>query len=153
MVGKDWVKGFRKRHPQVTLRSPEATSSARAQAFNRPNVMTFFTILQNVLQIRRFLPHRVFNVDETGPTTVQSKCSNMLSLKGRRQVDSLTSAKRGLLSTIVVCMSAGGNFIPPMIIFPRVRMKAELQEGALPGTIFHCHPSGWIQLEIFTEWF
>ncbi|XP_008188284.1 tigger transposable element-derived protein 6-like [Acyrthosiphon pisum] len=153
MAGKDWVKGFRKRHPEITLRSPEATSSARAQAFNRPNVMTFFTILQNVQQINNFLPHRVFNVDETGLTTVQSKCSNILALKGRRQVGSLTSAVRGVLSTIVVCMSAGENFIPPMIIFPRVRMKPELQDGAPPETIFHCHPSGWMQLEIFTEWF
>jgi len=153
MAGKDWVKGFRKRHPEITLRSPEATSSARAQAFNRPNVMKFFTILQNVQQINNFLPHRVFNVDETGLTTVQSKCSKIFALKGRRQVGSLTSAERGVLSTIVVCMSAGGNFIPPMIIFPRVRMKPELQDGAPPGTIFHCHPSGWMQLEIFTEWF
>ncbi|XP_025195696.1 tigger transposable element-derived protein 6-like [Melanaphis sacchari] len=153
MAGKDWVKGFRKRHPEITLRSPEATSSARAQAFNRPNVMKFFTILQNVQQKNSFLPHRVFNVDETGLTTVQSKCSKILALKGRRQVGSLTSAERGVLSTIVVCMSAGGNFIPPMIIFPRVRMKAELQDGAPPGTIFHCHPSGWMQLDIFTEWF
>ncbi|KAF0686021.1 tigger transposable element-derived protein 6-like, partial [Aphis craccivora] len=57
MAGKDWVKGFRKRHPEITLRSPEATSSARAQAFNRPNVMKFFTILQNVQQKNSFLPH------------------------------------------------------------------------------------------------
>ncbi|XP_025421076.1 uncharacterized protein LOC112691135 [Sipha flava] len=126
IAGKDWVKGFRKHHLEITLRSPGATSSARAQAFNRPN---------------------------TGLTTVKSKCSNILALKGRRQVGSLTSVERGLLSTILVCKSAGGHFIPPMIIFPRVRMKTELQDSAPPGTIFHYHPSGWMQLDIFTEWF
>uniref|UniRef100_A0A2S2QQR0 Tigger transposable element-derived protein 1 n=1 Tax=Sipha flava TaxID=143950 RepID=A0A2S2QQR0_9HEMI len=115
--------------------------------------MKFFIILQNVQQIKNFLPHRIFNVDETGLTTVKSKCSNILALKGRRQVGSLTSVERGLLSTILVCKSAGGHFIPPMIIFPRVRMKTELQDSAPPGTIFHYHPSGWMQLDIFTEWF
>jgi len=40
-----------------------------------------------------------------------------------------------------------------MIIFPRVRMKTELQDGASPGTIFHCHPSGWMQQELFTKLF
>jgi len=114
MAGKDWVKGFRKRHTDNTLRSPEVTSSARAQTFNRPSVMKFFNILQNVQQIYNFLPHRFFNADETGLTAVQSKCSKILALKGRRQVGSLTSAGRGVLSTIVVCMSDGGNFIPPI---------------------------------------
>jgi len=97
MAGKDWVRGFRKRHPELTLRSPEATSSARAQAFNRPNVMQFFNILQNLQQTKNFLPHRIFNVDETGLTTVQSKSSIILALKGRKQVGSLTSAKRSVL--------------------------------------------------------
>ncbi|KAK9680280.1 DDE superfamily endonuclease [Popillia japonica] len=48
-------------------------------------------------------------------------------------------------------MSAGGSYVPPMIIFPRVRMKEELMDGA--GTEFACHPSGWMQLHIFTNWF
>jgi hypothetical protein len=32
-------------------------------------------------------------------------------------------------------------------------MKPELLDGAPPGTIAVCHPSGWIQREIFTMWF
>ncbi|XP_061714528.1 uncharacterized protein LOC133523039 [Cydia pomonella] len=31
-------------------------------------------------------------------------------------------------------------------------MKAELLDGAPPGTVAACHPSGWIQSEIFVEW-
>lgn len=48
----------------------------------------------------------------------------------------ITSAERGVLSTVVIFMAAGGNFIPPLIIFPRKRMKVELQDGAPPGTGF-----------------
>ncbi|XP_046660673.1 uncharacterized protein LOC124358492 [Homalodisca vitripennis] len=153
LAGLDWVAGFRDRHPEISLRKPEQTSAARAQAFNKHNVTRFFNILKDV-QEKQFHPaHRVFNVDETGLMTVQSKSSKILALKGRRQVGTLTSAERGQLSTFVVCMSAGGYFIPPFVIFPRLRMKAELQDGAPPGTMVVCHPSGWMQSEIFLQWF
>ncbi|KAK9752205.1 hypothetical protein QE152_g4419 [Popillia japonica] len=32
-------------------------------------------------------------------------------------------------------------------------MKAELQDGAPPGTMIACHPSGWMQSDIFLQWF
>lgn len=32
-------------------------------------------------------------------------------------------------------------------------MKVELQDGAPPGTMFACYPSGWMQTDIFTQWF
>lgn len=31
-------------------------------------------------------------------------------------------------------------------------MKTELLDGTPPGTIGGCHPSGWIQPELFTKW-
>ena len=37
--------------------------------------------------------------------------------------------------------------------FSTVGMKAELMNGAPPGSIYACHKSGWMQLEIFVEWF
>jgi len=32
-------------------------------------------------------------------------------------------------------------------------MKQELMDGTPPGSISRCHPSGWMQTEIFTDWF
>ena len=65
----------------------------------------------------------------------------------------ITSAEQGSLVTIICCMSAGGTFIPPMMIFPRKNMTNILIKGALSGAIGRCHFSGWIQIELFTEWF
>lgn len=96
---------------------------------------------------------RVFNVDETGLTVVQSKIPHVVGLKGKRQVGAITSAERGSLVTVICCMSAGGTFVPPMMIFPRKNMTDTLMRGAPPGSIGRCHPSGWIQTELFTEWF
>ncbi|CAK8685782.1 unnamed protein product [Clavelina lepadiformis] len=38
IAGYKWVKGFLKRHPEISLRSPEATSLARALGFNKPQI-------------------------------------------------------------------------------------------------------------------
>ncbi|CAH2085302.1 unnamed protein product [Euphydryas editha] len=45
-AGKDWLAGFRKRHPSVVLRTPEPTSLARARGFNRPQVERFYDLLK-----------------------------------------------------------------------------------------------------------
>ena len=36
--------------------------------------------------------------------------------------------------------------------FKEKNMKHELMNGTPPGSIHACHPSGWIQSEIFTQW-
>ena len=33
--GSDWLYGFMRRHAELTLRTPEATSIGRAQGFNK----------------------------------------------------------------------------------------------------------------------
>ncbi|KAG5887714.1 hypothetical protein JTB14_020017 [Gonioctena quinquepunctata] len=38
MAGEDWLVGFRKRHPQLPLRTLESTSIARAQSFDKVQV-------------------------------------------------------------------------------------------------------------------
>ena len=152
-AGKDWLQSFMKRNPELTLRQPEATSAARAMSFNPVNVNKFFDLYESIMDKFHFPPHRIFNCDETGVTTVQGKPSKVLAKTGRRQVGGLVSAERGQLVTVELCMNVTGTFIPPLFIFPRVRMKMELMNGAPPGSIYACHKSGWMQLTIFVDWF
>lgn len=63
------------------------------------------------------------------------------------------SAERGQTTTGVVCSSAAGSFIPPMLIFPRVRLKIERMDGAPRGSVQACYTSGWMSTEVFTHWF
>ena len=74
-------------------------------------------------------------------------------MKGRRQVGAITSAEHGQLVTVEICMNATGSFVPPLFVFPRTRMKPELMDGTPNGSISACHKSGWMQMEIFTQWF
>lgn len=50
-------------------------------------------------------------------------------------------------------MSATGLYVPPMLIFPRCRMKPCLMNNSTSGSIGTCTPSGWINEKTFTQWF
>lgn len=77
----------------------------------------------------------------------------VLALRGKRQIGCVTSAERGILTTAAICMSATGHYIPPMLIFPRVRMTEQLKKGAPPDSLFSCNPTGWMNANEFCKWF
>lgn len=45
MAGQDWMNSFLLRHPDLSLRKPEATSGARAMGFNKVAYIQFFNLL------------------------------------------------------------------------------------------------------------
>jgi hypothetical protein len=55
-AGSDWFVGFRRRNPSLSLRALEATSAARARAFNKPQVMKFYDLLEDIMGRENFPP-------------------------------------------------------------------------------------------------
>lgn len=152
-AGKCWYYSFLKRNPEISLRTPEATSLARAIGFNKVSVAKFFELLRQEYEKYNFGADRIWNVDETGVSTVPKKKSKVIGLKGKKQVGKLSSAERGTLVTAAVCMSAAGIFMPLMFIFPRKKPNNEFLDHAPPGTTAEFHETGWMQKEIFVAWF
>lgn len=151
IAGADWMYGFLRRNPDLSLRKPEATSVNIVKAFNRNEVGRFFSNLESLMERYKFLPARIFNVDETGISTVQNPC-NILAQKGQKQVGVVASWERGKNHTVCCAISASGAFIPPMFIYPRQRMTTLLERGGPPGSIYRCNKSGWMTEELFLEW-
>lgn len=137
------------RNPRISLRVPEATSAARAQAFNKPQIERFFKLLGDTIEIHGFTADRIFNVDESGLSTVQAP-QKIFATKGRKQVGAVTSAERGTHTTVVCCMNPLGFFIPPTLIFARKKFKQELIDDAPTGTIGLCQDSGWMTGPFFS---
>lgn len=151
-AGKAWFYSFMRRHPNLSLRQPESTSLARCKGFNRQNVTHFFDILQNLVDQYHIDATRIYNVDETGFSTVQKKSQKIISKKGKKQVGTVASGERGVNTTLVVCTSASGHYVAPMLIFKRKRMMAELAEGAPPGCLVEVSDTGYINSELFVIW-
>ncbi|XP_047127700.1 uncharacterized protein LOC105844004 [Hydra vulgaris] len=130
IAGKQWLRSFMLRRNELSLRNPEAT---------------------NVRLQHKFQPQNIYNVDETGLTTVQKKVK-VIAKKRDKQVRRITSAERGTLVTVCCAVNAIGNSIPPFIIFPRVHFKGTMINGGPPGCVGVANPSGWMNVATFLEW-
>ncbi|CAG4984225.1 unnamed protein product [Parnassius apollo] len=90
---RKWLKGFLARHKVLSLRQPTGTSFARVKGFTKENVKSFFDLLEKEFELFKFPPTRIYNVDETGLSIVQSKTPKVLATRGKKQVGALTSAE------------------------------------------------------------
>ena len=113
----------------LAIRSPEATSLARASAFNQHRVGEFYENLSTVMDRYKFSPNDIYNLDETGVHTVQNP-SYVVSERGIKQVGSVTSAERGEVVTLVYTINAAGSVIPPISCVVHPMAPSDGQEVA-----------------------
>ncbi|EDS38424.1 conserved hypothetical protein [Culex quinquefasciatus] len=124
-AGTDWFYCFRKRFPNLVLRVAEPTSMERAKGFNRKSVGDYFQLVSNIFAEHFYPPDKFYNMDEFG---VLTKANRVVAERGQDQVGGMVSAEKGVTTTVVFAMSAAGDFVPPMFIFPRQRMNDALKE-------------------------
>ncbi|XP_064604473.1 tigger transposable element-derived protein 4-like [Liolophura sinensis] len=151
-AGADWLRHFMSRHPELSFHTPEKTSLSRITGFNKVQTMKFYELVRKAMEEHHFEPQRIYNVDETGMSTVPNRTSKVIAKKGVKQVGQITSAEKGQTTTLVCAMNAAGSFIPPVFIFARKNMNAQLMRNAPVGAIGLCSDSGWMNTDLFPKW-
>ena len=96
-------------------------------------------------------PCQVFNMDESGlpldPKPHQAVCA-----RGMKNPVAPSSGDKSQL-TVVACISAGGTAMPPMVILNRKTLPPDFTIGEVPGTVYGLSTRGWIDQELFHDWF
>ncbi len=80
-AGYDFTTCFLERH-KLSLRMPQQTNIARIMGFNRVQINRFFDNLIKILQKFGFKADQIYNIDETGVSTVPEQKVKAISLKG-----------------------------------------------------------------------
>ena len=149
MATREWYYGYMFRHPKLALKAPEGMSLARAIAFNLVNVEVFFKAYVEAVERHSFMPARIFNLDESGLSTVMKPCK--VVCKRGRPVASQVARERGNHMTFVGIINAAGHGFPPVFIIARKKMNADFLRGTIAGTTVLLQSNGWMNHERFVE--
>lgn len=103
------------RHPSISLRTPEAISLNRITAFNVIEVNLFFSQLETLQTKYNFPSHRIYNIDETGISTVQTNSILAPKVLKHKVLEKTTSGERGVKTTVVCAVSANGTYVRPCL--------------------------------------
>ena len=143
LPGKDWWYAFLKRNPEITLRTPQALESYRAKACTPAALLKWYTDFEQFLITHNLIdkPNCLMNADEAG-FPLCPKSGKILASTGAKTVY-YTSSSKGQITTLA-CVSAAGQTIPPMHVFPGVRFSYNSMEGCVDGAFFGKSDNGWI---------
>lgn len=96
-------------------------------------------------------PSQIYNCDESG-MPLQHKMPKIITRKGMKKVRQCSSGNKTQIS-ILGCASAAGQTIPLMVVFSGKHFNNALSTGEVPGTFYGMSPNGWMDQELFSDWF
>ena len=151
-VSRGWWDSFSKRHPRLTLRIAASLSIARSKAADPEMLSHYFDLLEETVVANGLegKPGQIFNMDETG-VPLDPAAPKIVCRKGS-SVCAIGSGNKSQF-TVVGCVSASGFAIPPMVILDRKTLAPDFAAGEVPGTIYGLSAKGWIDYELFDQWF
>ena len=150
--GKKWWELFKKRHPTLSLRTPEHLQLCRVQSCTPEVIKAWFHEYDQFLLTHNLkdCPMNTWNADESG-FALCPKSGKVLALKSSRGIYGVTGNTKENITTLCAA-SASGNVIPPMHIFSGERFKSNPLEGAVAGAYCGRSPNGWMSTELFYGW-
>nr|XP_022899813.1 uncharacterized protein LOC111413165 [Onthophagus taurus] len=153
LAGFTWYKSFLKRHPNIAKRKPQMMNITRAQKLNPTIVQDHFSKLDTVLRELnlKHSPQFIYNLDEKGCRLTLHHAHKVLAEKGERRIHLLANEHAENV-TLVACVNALGQAVPPMIIFKGLRKKDTYSDNLPPGSTVQMSAKGSMTRELFIVW-
>jgi hypothetical protein len=61
-----WMRRWKRRHPELTLRASQALETARTKSLCKDNVRSFYENLLSLYSLYNYIPDHIWNCDESG---------------------------------------------------------------------------------------
>lgn len=151
-ISDGWWRGFLQRHPNLSLRSGDATGHVRMNAMTKENLTNYFDLLNGCIEENGLQNHPecIYNMDESG-LPLDPKPPKVIALKGQRKVRYRCSGNKSQI-TVLGCCSATGQALPPFIIFQGKQLNYQWTREEIPGTRYGVSDSGWTDRDLFRGW-
>ena len=150
--GRGWLKWFRHRHPELTLRSAQGSEEGRARALNPSNVASFYKNLEEAYDRHRYPAAYIWNADESGAQAGKNGGATLVfARRGTRSVHTTVPNSREHL-TVLSCVNAAGEHIPNFYIFKGKRKQRNYIARCEPKACMAMQPNGWMTAFLFSAW-
>ena len=149
-----YVQLFLKRHPVLSIRTPERVSKARASV-TEDGIRTWFTTLKSEVMELDALdifsdPSRVFNADESN-LQLCPKTGKVVGVKGWKNCYQLAPGPEESTLTFLGTFSASGEIVCPAVIYPYERISSDIVNKVPDNFYGGSSESGWMKSETFFE--
>ena len=152
-VSNGWWQKFCLRNEGIALRTASSVSVARAMATDSESLNRYYDMLEDTLKGNGIFnnPLHIYNCDETG-MPLNPKMPKVVAAVGSKNPHHIMGGTKSQI-TVLACTSATGSSMPPFIIFDNKTLNPSLTVGEIPGTLYGLSGSGWIDSELFLDWF
>lgn len=152
--GDDWLHHFMNRwKDRLTLRNPDYVNNAKVRELTDAVIDGFFqmlTQLVNQLGITD-LPERFYNLNETG-LNLDPKKKKAFHHRGIKNGQYVMPSVGKTLYTVLFCGNAGGEYLPPYVIYKGKYLYDTWMMGGPAGTTYNITETGWMDDYVFENW-
>ncbi|XP_062710743.1 uncharacterized protein LOC115265664 [Aedes albopictus] len=153
--GSGWFRGFLRRHPQLTIRTPEQVTSASAKVSEKNIREWFHTVKQYLIDhglIDILLdPSRVYNGDESG-FRLNPTSKNVIATAGARNVPIVETGNSKKNITVMFTFGADGSVVPPDVILAQKRLSKETVQSFQSNWGIGQSENGWMDTKNFVKY-
>jgi hypothetical protein len=123
-----------------------------ATSFNKKNVTHFQNNYKELLVKFQFTAMQTYNLDETDVTTVP-QATRIVTHTGVKQLGHVAYAEKCQVAPVCTTITARGNVVPPVFVFPHARMCDALMIKAPEGNLClaNCPTRSWISSPLHSK--
>jgi hypothetical protein len=149
ILGPGWLRWFKKRHHELSLRLAQGLDAKRARSLCPDNVKTFYSNLRSLYDKYEYSPSRIWNCGESGVQAGQNGGAYVLARQGCRSVHQVILDEREWM-TVLTCINANGQSVPNFYIFIGKRFRRNY--------VVHCEygatmaKKAWMTAFLFSAW-